>query len=145
MAISLTISRTLLALSDLELIATNGYEVMSDGLVPGEVIQRQEWAKSPFVHGGALLSSVDDIATGSVDVEVKGSSRADLQTKVTTLIAAFKQLTYVLDFDLDGTAWTWLCYKANRAMDMNFPMYLGNLTICHFHFARQPTPQAGPI
>jgi len=145
MAISCTISRTLLALGDLELVGANGYEIMSDGLDPGEVMQRQDWAKSPFIHGGALMSSVDDIATGKLDVEVFGSSRADIQTKVTTLIAAFKQLYYVIDFDLDGTSWSWLCYRANRAMDANFPFYLGNLTVCHFGFARQPTPQAGPI
>lgn len=145
MAISCTISRTLLSLADLELAGSNGYEVMSDGLSPGNIVQRQDWAKSPYVHGGALMSTVDDIATGSIKVEVHGTSRSDMQTKVTTLFNAFKQLYYVLDFDLDGTSWSWLCYKANRMVDFDFPFYLGNLTVCTFEFARDPTPQSGPF
>jgi len=144
MAISCKISRTILSLSDLEMIATNGYEVMWDGMDPGEVVQRQDWAKSPYVDGGALLSSVDDIATGVLSVEVKGTSESDLQTKVTTLITAFKQITYTLDFNLNSTSWKWTCYRANRLMDVNFPFYLSNLTVCHFHFTRQPTPVSGP-
>jgi hypothetical protein len=145
MAITLKITRTLLALGDLDLIASGGYEVISDGLTMGEVSQRQDWAKSAYVSGGALMSTIDDIVQSSVQVEVYGSSRADLRTKVTTLMAAFKQTYYTLTWDLDGSSYAWLCYKANRKMDSNFPFYLGNLTVCTFTFQRQPDPQSGPF
>lgn len=144
MAITLKITRTLLSLADLDLIAANGYEVISDGLDMGNVVQRRDWAKSAFVAGAALLSAVDDITNSSVKVEVFGSSRADLQTKVGTLLTAFKQIFYILKFDLDGTTWSWNCFSADRIVDLDFPMYLGNLTTVTLAFQRQPTPVSGP-
>jgi hypothetical protein len=144
-AITLKISRTLLSLADLDLIAANGYEVISNGLETGEVIQRQDFAKSAFVAGGALLSTVDDLAQESVQVEVLGTSDADLSTKLTTLVTAFKQTFYTLDWNINGTSYKWNCFKANRKVATDFTMYLGHLTICTFTFQRQPDTVSGPI
>ena len=140
MAITLTITPP-----GLQVVGAGGYEVLSNGLQPGNKQQRRDWAKSPYIAGAALLSSVADIVTGTVDIEVFGSSRADLLTKVDALIDAFEQLSYVMAFDLDGTAWSWNCYRADIVLDMEFPMYLGNLTTVHFSFPRDPTPAAGPF
>lgn len=145
MAITLKISRTLLSLADLDLIAANGYEIISDGLDTGEVQQRQDWAKSPFVSGGSLMSTIDDVTNATLAVEVFGTSDSDLQTKVTTLVTAFKQIVYTLDWNVNGSSYKWNCFKANRKVETNFTMYLGHLTICHFTFPRQPDPVSGPI
>lgn len=147
MTVALTVSRTLLSLSTLDVSVTPYRIGGPDQLIDaGTVTHRNDWVRSPYLEGATLAGTVRDLVDGcTLDVDVVGADQAAIKTNVTALIAAFTQFVYVLTLSLDGSTWAWTCgpadYKVGPAEESNV---YGLLCPVRFLFSRQPVASSGP-
>lgn len=112
-------------------------------LVMGDVQWRRETAESPYVDGGVQIAAVLGKPQGTAVVRVTGTSHSDLQTKLNTLFAAFKQTSFVLSLTIDGSSYGWLCDCADYRYDFDFLMRHRKVAMATFSFPRDPTPVLG--
>lgn len=147
MANSGHITRTSLSLADLA-IATATYDVMVDeaGLLDaGTVSWRRLTAESPFSPGRVLVQAVPDTPTMNLRIDVIGTSLADVQTKVGTLLTAVWQASYQLSLTFDAATYTWTCEPADVTVGFNYPHIFGLACPVVLSIPRDPIPVAGPI
>jgi hypothetical protein len=116
MSRNITITRTELGLTPLELQApAAGYFVSDDWRPGGMLWQHYTAAGSPWVNGdrivGQRLLSVDEIFT----IYVKADTPAGLKAKVAVLAAALSQFRYTFTVEWDGAEYV---YQANGAGEL---------------------------
>lgn len=121
------------------------YILSPEGLNPATVVYRRTQVMSPFVEGRFTTNRLLDAVEGEMQVDVLGSSQADLASNIAALIAAFTQDTYTLTISLDGTSYSWECEAADYSMDWTHTRVHARRVPMRFAFQRQPTPAAGPI
>jgi hypothetical protein len=100
--VSLTLTRTELSLGDLLVTPANDYFVVREGIGEGAIQYRRVTAQSPFVAGRVPVHIVPDIIILNPIIRVRGTSYADLDTKIDTLTVAFTQFIYTLTFEIGG-------------------------------------------
>jgi hypothetical protein len=116
------------------------------GLELGPSAQKTTWADSPFVNGKQLVSSVDDNSTLSLRILIDGTSMADLQTKLGTLVTAIRQqMTFQVSVTLDAATYTWNCYRGDYSAGFNEMHLLSGRLPVYLTMPRDPTPVAGPV
>lgn len=142
-AVTLTITRTELALATLNLNDPGIYAIRSFNR--GRVRRRYNWAKSPYVEGATLVGAPRELVEMDLAMDVEASTQADLQTRTATLFTAFSQTSYTLTYGLDGTTWAWTCgpaeYDAGLASNdavFSFVLPVGLI------IPAQPVATAGP-
>lgn len=114
-----SVDRTSLSLSDLELEQPGKYRVVAFG--PGLLSRRRDVARSPFVDGEVLLSTTKDVMNLYLDVRCYGSTWAALEANIAELLAAFDQFEYTLktsfgdptDLSADRILTNYLCQPAD--------------------------------
>lgn len=145
--ISVHVTRTELALANLTLTDfAGGYDVLEGSLAAGLVSWRRKLAESPFVHGAYEVGAVKDLVDGgTLGVDVVATTQAIIQTRVTTLLAAFSQSTYQLHVTLDGVAWAWTCMRADYSVGVaSDDIRFGLAAPVTLRFPRQPVAVSGP-
>jgi hypothetical protein len=143
MSVSGSVSRAELGLADLALF-TDTYTVALDGLDVGAVAWRRETVTSPYVHGAFEVGAVKDLTTLGLRVEVRGTSASDLQTKLSTLLAAFTQSTYTFSVTVNGSSYAWTCFRADYGVVFDPGRVLANQAQVSLQIPRQPVPVTGP-
>lgn len=148
LTLSLTITRTELALSALELSDPgNGYEVISVG--PGSTSWRREVAKSPWVHGEALVSAVKDVGIAPLSVRVMGTSAAQKETRLGVLLAAFSQFLYTMTVTINGVGYAWACEPADWSVgedgEFNKFFEMAHRSEVKLSIPRNPVPTDGVL
>lgn len=113
---SLLVTRTVLALSDLQLWQPGTFTVLGDAFGPGAQVRRRETVTSPYVKGRTLLSAVDDVQLASLSIEVGSTSGSGLSTNIAVLLAAFSQSTFTMSAIWDDVAVSWTCEAADYAV-----------------------------
>ncbi len=139
------VTRTELSLTNLSLLDPGVYRIGREALEAGMVTWRRQLVTSPFVHGAYEVGAVKDQVQGaSLLIRVWGTSQSNLQSRVTTLLAAFTQSTYDITVGLDGTLWTWRCMRADYKI--GFPDSVRRQTVAPvtLSFPRHPVAVAGP-
>lgn len=144
MAVTATVTRTELGLAALALQDAT-YGIIQDSLDLGQVAWRRELATSPFAAGALEVGAVQEQGSGSLLVKVTGSSHSDLQSKVSTLVSAFKQASYTLTVNFDATAYAWSCQRADYSLTFDVPMRQRYIARVALTFPRSPIASSGPI
>lgn len=121
------------------------YDCALGGIDLGEVQWRRFIVDSPFVHGNFETHAVKGMATATLAVDVFASSAAQMQTRMAALIDALTDGDWTLALDVDGTAYSWLCRRADyRPIPINKLWEDGPITI-RFAFQRYPVATAGGV
>lgn len=84
-----------------------GYDVLSAG--PGVDAIRLISAQSDFHDGSVLIGYVLDDTTAPLKVRVYGDSQADLESKIASLRAAFRQWHYTITETRGAFSRVWHC------------------------------------
>lgn len=113
MSRSLTVTRTLLSLSTLQVWNPPSSIIVGDSFMPGGQTHRREFATSPYVPGRFLIGATRDMQEAVLRVELTASTGAALSTLVATTINAFTQYSYTLTWDFDGLTSVWECEAAD--------------------------------
>lgn len=93
-------------------LSSAGYEIVEDGVNPGERTWRRTTVTSPFVDGVYEVHSVLDGATAEVTVRCLGATWADVQARYAALLAAVEVPSWLLEIEVDGVSYA---YRASRA------------------------------
>ncbi len=115
MSRSVIVSRTSLALADLQLSQAGKYYLPDGTFGGGETAQRRTTSDSPQVKGSYSSSLVEGARSGNISVHVV-STLALLQTEIQTVIDAMSQFRYTLTWTFDGLTGVWQCEKADWAL-----------------------------
>lgn len=109
--LSVTISRSLLSLSDLTIdgnpnegslfLAEEGNEE------PTFAMRRNYAPESPFIPGRVLLAAVRDSGSMPLRVYAQGNSAVEVRTAMDELEDALEQFTYTLTLTVDGVSRSW--------------------------------------
>lgn len=121
------------------------YKIRAEGLDIGVVDWRRQLAVSPFVRGAIEVAAIEDQVGASMVVDVTATAQSTLQTRVTTLLAAFKQSTYELHISMDGTDWAWKCMRASYSVAFSQHLPYNKFAAVTLQFPRSPVPVAGPF
>lgn len=143
-----SVTRTALALPDLDLEVLGTYQIIRDSTGPGGVTWRRQTATSPYVHGRTLVNAVMDVGEASLGIRVIGSNMAVLHSRLMTLLAAFEQYSYDLTVVISGETWRWRCECADYVVgdsglfqDFHFRSLQQEV---RFTIPREPIPLSGP-
>ena len=142
-AVTLTVTRTELALATLNLNDPGVYSIRS--LNAGRVRRRSTVARSPYIEGGTVVSTVRDIVEMDLALDVEATTQATLQTRLDTLLDAFQQSSYTVTYGLDGTTYAWTCYPADYEVGIATPdAIFGFVLPVGLIVMRQPAATSGP-
>lgn len=112
LTITCAISRTELALAQLDLEDPGNYQVtkFSDG---GRHWERQ-LVTSRYTHGARKVGRAV-LAHGQVQVGIRcyGTTRAALEARVADMVNAFSQGYYTFGINIDGELWQYACWEAD--------------------------------
>lgn len=142
------VTRPVLGLDNLQIV-DGTYDVFYDdgnGLDVGQTTWRRTTVESQWVPGRVVTGMVKDTAIRTLRVDVKGSSAADVQDKIKTLLRAVWQPHYHLSLTLDtGATYTWLCEPADTNVGFTYQHLLGSIAPVVMVIPTSPIPASGPI
>lgn len=121
------------------------YIMSPEGLDLATVVYRRTQVTSPFVEGRFTTNRVRDAVESTIQIDVLGSSQANLQANITALVNAFTADEFVLTVTIDGTSWSWNCEAADYAMIWDHPRMHARRIPMRFSFQRDPEPASGPV
>ena len=144
--LGLSITRTLLALSPLELNDHTNYYLAPSS--PAAVTWQRQMVSSPWVDDDIVINRRRGKVTEEILLEVRGGltpTQVTLQTNLAAAIAAFSQDTYVLTTTFDGTAYAWNCDAADYQVVWDGPRVISRAVQLRLSVPRSPIPAQGPI
>lgn len=155
MAYTASITRLLVPGGPLAALAlvSDDYDIVNFG--PGALSWRKQTAEAQWVHGRVMTAAVKDVEVAPLEIEVYGSSSADLDANTRALLDAFEQWTYDLTVVADGVTHTWRCEPADYAPSAgrrsgayeHFSLVAGAQAFQAYTFQipRHPVPVAGSM
>lgn len=139
----ITVSRTLLGLSALDINDHTNYITSATFLGSG-VTYRRSQVRSPYVDGAITTNRVKDIVQDQIAIDIPAPDQALFQYRIGVLQDAFAQDEFVLTLTLDGTPWAWLCEASDYKMDWSVPRIHGLFGQVQYTLIRQPVAVQGP-
>lgn len=115
MSRSIQVSRSSLALPDLQLSEPGRFYLPDGTFGTGETGQTRVTSESPMVKGRYPSSIVEGSRSGNISVHVV-SEPGDLQDDIQEVIDAMTQFRYMLVWHYDGLGGTWQCEAADWAV-----------------------------
>jgi hypothetical protein len=132
-------------------ILGSGSDGGGSGMDPGGVQYSRLWATSPYVVGAVPLLALPGIVQATMKVYTyedpnAGGDQSQLQTDLTTLIGAYTEPVFTIQFNIGDATYKWQCYCADYQIDA-FPMLtvFGYTLGTTFQFPRQPIALEGPV
>lgn len=144
MDLSVIITRTELALADLELNAYP-YVVSGEGIEPGQTELERHQASSPFVDGQYTVSSKRGQPNMVITLDVRGDTTTEINTNVATLIDAFDQDLFEIAVTIDGQTFRWRGERADRGVGWRRERWHAYIVRAAFQFPRHPIPVTGAV
>lgn len=138
------VTRAELGLGNLDINDGDIY-TLSAQVDPGQVSWRREEVQSPFVEGAIIIAQVRDNPNGNVIIEVEGTTAANLQSRIQTLVNAFTQSEFELHISVDGTLYAWECYAADYQIGFVNTRFYNKQVPAAFSFPRSPIAVSGPV
>ena len=152
LSMSVTISRTLLGLTPLEINDQLLYKI-APGLLGGQVTWQRITASSPYMDDDITVNRRRGRVSEPLLVEVFGRSKAQpnadnpaiLKTNLGTLVQAMVQDTFDLTITLDAQTYIYACEAADYSMAWSTPRFVARQLQVAFVVPRAPVPVSGPI
>lgn len=142
LSLSVTVSRTLLGLSDLPINDHVTYYVAPQFL-GGQVQWNRQQVTSPFTDGAVTVYRNRQLVTEQIAVEVMARTGAELKAAVDTLIDAFLQDSFTLTVTSDGATYQYACEAADYALLWAGPRMIARQAQVMLSVPRQPAALAG--
>lgn len=143
-SMSVLISRSSLALADLEINDLTNYRVAPQFL-GGNVSYNRVEASSVFMDSSVTIFRTLPKVQEQVQIEVLGTSQANLMANIDALIKAFSQNSFTMTITLAGQVWQYQCEAADRQMTWTGPRFIAKQVQITFTMPRHPTPLQGPM
>ncbi len=143
MDLSVTFSRTLLGLGDLEINDHIKYYVAEFG--DQSITWRRQQVSSPWVDGTVTSQRSKENVTRSMTIEVLGDNWADTLSNAKDLIDAVSQDTFVLTSDMNSEIVSYICEASDYSWAQSkerWHSYRGILTVSLIH---KPNPTTGVL
>lgn len=141
--ITATVSRTSLALADLNINDHVNYILSAQFLGAGVTYRRQQ-VRSPYTEGAVTVNRTRDVIQDQVSIDVLASNYTTFQANIATLQAAFAQDVFTLTVTTNGVPWAWTCEASDYKMDWSVPRIMGLYGQVQYTILRQPIPISGP-
>jgi hypothetical protein len=138
------VSRGQLGLGDLDINDHSSY-VLAGGMTFGGAVQwNRKQLEVPWVDGQVTVERHRTNVTEPLSVYVAGSSIAELDTRLGTLISAFHQDRFTFQLVVGGANHAWDCEAADiqQVLYDNVHVYNRYVTVT-FAVPRKPIPLAG--
>lgn len=142
LAMSVTITRDLLGLPDLELNDFESYYIAAE-MLGGSVSWNKTKAASPYVDGEVTVAMVRGLVNEKLTVEVLGDDITELTANLGEAYTAFCQNGYRLQFSLDGLILAYQCEPASLNIAWTGPRVIARQVQLVVGFDRQPQPLTG--
>lgn len=146
-SVSCSITRTELALADLNLSDSSNYKLI--GIGPGTLEWNRQYASSPYVHGEVLVNAVKSQGNLPLSVRCLGSTQSSREANVAALCRALEQFIYNLTVTVEGVTYTWQCDPADYSLDDKGEISkfhrLAKQTVVTAQVPRHPIPIAGSV
>lgn len=143
LTLSLAISRALMGLPDLALNDHDNYVVgASDFLTTNQQWTRNQVGSS-YTDGQVTTHRYKNMITMPLQIEVFGTSQADLVNNASALKAAFSQDHFILKHILGGISTYWSCEAADWQMERTGPRLVARQMLFVFSVPTQPNPITG--
>ncbi len=150
MSRSLIVDRASLGLAPLQLWYPPAYFLPEGGFSVGAVSWNRTSVQSPLVHGSFLTGATMNQVSSTLVVHCEGNSGAALRALLETVIQAFSQFDYRVDWDYDGMAGAWRCEPADWQVGAAGPIDELDLSLgwgqgIQLTVPRRPLPLLGRI
>ena len=146
-AVACFITRTELALADLNLNDGSNYKVI--GIGPGSLEWNRQYAGSPYVHGEVLVNAVKAQGNLPMSIRCKGTTQSAREANVAALCRALEQFVYNITLTIEGVTYTWQCDPADYSLDEKGEISkfhrLAKQTVVTAQVPRHPIPIAGSV
>src|SRR3954471_7485848 len=140
---SVTVTRTLLGLPDLELNDFVRYSIGAQFL-GGNVSWNKQQVGSIFVDGQTTTARSMQNVTEQVAVEVYAEDIDELRANTTEVDQAFFQDSFVMTVTVDGVVYAqYMCEAADRQLTWTGPRLIEHQNAIVYSMPRQPLPLAG--
>jgi hypothetical protein len=142
------VTRTLLALSNLNINDEGTYFLLEDGLEPGGVTWRRDEVESKYTDGSYEVGAVKEDARASYGVAVKAATQTALHTAVAAIVAAFTQRTFTLQVTIDSISTAYTCKRANYEVSWEGPWIddaFEPIAVIAFSFDRRALQTTGSL
>lgn len=142
-SISAVVSRDNLALSDLDINDKTNYVVAGPEVFGGNVTWDRKQVSSPVVDGEVTTYRRKMNVQDNLAVYVSADTQANLFTKIRTLIDAFTQDRYTLQFNIGGAVIQWDCESADYSVQIDNAHMKAMYAKVTFMFIRKPNALSG--
>ena len=142
------VTRTLLALSALNINDEGTYFLLEDGLDPGGVTWRRDEVESKYTDGSYEVGAVKEDAGASYGVAVKAATQTALHAAVLAIVNAFTQRTFTLQVTIDSISTAYTCKRANYQVSWEGPWIddaFEPIAVIAFTFDRRALQTAGSL
>lgn len=144
-ALSITVSRTLLGLPPLEIGYNEDYYVAAEFL-GGQVTWQRTKITSPWVDGEVTTQRFRLNPTETIGVEIVAETQQQLDLGTEEVLAAFLQDNFVLTVTVDGGQYSYACEAADyTAAQWTTPRLTAKQGQILFSLPRQPVQLSGAI
>lgn len=145
--LSVTVSRTLLGLTDLELNDHVAYAINRDtGFLGGSESWQRNQVGGPWVDGMVTVSRQRQMVEETVPVYVYGATTAVLTGNSSALLAAFRQSDFVMTVRVGGVVvGQYACEASDVQRASNGYHWMAKMESWTFTVPRQPILLGGPV
>lgn len=144
LALSVTVTRTALALPDLQINDHIDYYI-GTSFFGGTMSWTRNQVGSPFIDGMVTAYRNKQMVTEPVQVECLGDDAVELAANIATLYKAFMQDDFNVSIAFNGVTYTYQCEAADVTMLWTGPRLIANQGQVNFSVPRQPNPLVGVI
>lgn len=136
------VSRPVLGENDLY-INTSNYRLVGPNIMGGTVQWDRKTVSSPWVDGDITVSRRRGNVQDNISVYVTGTSQANLQSNIATLIAAFTQNRYTLQIQIGDATYAWDCETADYSIQMDTVHFHARYVVVTFTIPHKPALLVG--
>jgi len=137
------VTRSLLSMSDLDINDHSSYVVAGPSAMGGQVSWDRRQVNAPWVDGDITVSRRRQNVTEPLTIYVKGSTQAEMDTRIATLIQAFCQDRYGLQMIVGSANHAWDCEAADYQVTLDTVHFHALYAQAVFQIPRKPVALSG--
>jgi hypothetical protein len=137
------VTRTALSLGDLDINDHTSYVLAGPSAMGAQVSWDRRQVSAPWVDGDITVSRRRTNVMEPLSVYVKGSTQADMDTKIGALITAFCQDRYTLMITVGSQQHAWDCEAADYMVQFDTVHLHALYAVTTFQVPRKPVALSG--
>lgn len=135
--LSFQVARDALGLGPLECNDGISYKI-ADTMLGGQVSWNRTQIGSPHTDGQTTTARQMQMVQEPTNIDVLASSATQLQNRMATLIAAFKQADYTITVTVDGAVFEYQCEASDYTTVWTGPRWMARRGQLQVQIMRQP-------